>query len=50
MKYNNITVDFIVPTPWRDAKGEVACINGLSSIAQKLGLDYKIYFVCYEGC
>jgi len=48
MRYNNITVDFIVPTPWRDTKGEVECINGLSSIAQKLGLDYKIYFVCNE--
>ena len=28
MRYNNITVDFIVPTPWRDTKGEVECING----------------------
>lgn len=48
MRYNNITVDFIVPTPWRDSDGEIKCVNGISSIAQKLGLDYKIYFVCNE--
>jgi len=48
MEYNDIRVDFIVPTPWRDPVGEVKCVNGISSIAQKLGLNYKIYFVCNE--